>query len=82
MIVGWFAFSAACLLASWWVSRRRMNLAGAREYFNDTVTILRDHTSTFPGILLAGRARAGTFGSRELIVAGQEEKAQPTVSLG
>ena len=63
------------------LSSTEHRIAGAREYYNDAVTILRDRTSTFPGILLAGRARVGTFGSRELIVAGREEQARPTVSL-
>jgi len=57
-------------------------IAGARDYFNETVTILRDRTRTFPGLLLAGRARAGAFGARDLIVAGEEERARPNVSLG
>jgi LemA protein len=57
-------------------------IAGARDYFNEAVTILRDRTRTFPGVLLAGRARAGVFGARDLIVAGEEERARLNVSLG
>jgi hypothetical protein len=52
-------------------------IGGARDYFNEAVTILRDRTRTFPGILLAGRVKAGRFGTRDLIVAGQEEQARP-----
>jgi len=57
-------------------------MAGARDYFNDAVTILRDRTHTFPGILLAARAKDGRFGARELIVAGHEELARPENARG
>jgi LemA protein len=54
-------------------------IAGARDYFNETVTIVRDRTRTFPGVLLASAARDGRFGARELLVAGAEvsEPASP-----
>lgn len=52
-------------------------IAGAREYFNETVTTLRDRTSTFPGILLAKIAATGRFGAMELIAAGDEERLAP-----
>lgn len=52
-------------------------IAGAREYFNDAVTTLRDRTSTFPGILLAKVAVTGRFGAMDLIEAGDEERLAP-----
>lgn len=49
-------------------------IAAAREYFNDSVTVLRDRLHTFPGVLLVVAARSGRFGSRELLVAGAERE--------
>ena len=55
-------------------------IAGAREYFNDAVTVLRDRTGTLPGSLLVPLARQGRFGSMDLIEAGDE--ARRAIELG
>lgn len=54
-------------------------IAGAREYFNDTVTTLRNRTATFPGVLLVKVVPTGRFGTMEHIVAGAEERVAPDV---
>lgn len=48
------------------VAGTETRIAAARAYCNDTITIVRDRTSTFPGLLLSGVARAGRFGTLEL----------------
>ena len=57
-------------------------IAAAREYFNDSVTVLRDRLRTFPGLLLVAVARSGRFGSRELLVAGAERATVRVVADG
>ena len=54
-------------------------IAGAREYFNDAVTTLRNRTGTFPGLLLVRLAAKGRCGAMEPIVAGTEERVAPDV---
>ncbi|MFM7253232.1 MAG: LemA family protein [Ilumatobacteraceae bacterium] len=55
-------------------------IAAAREYFNDSVTVLRDRLHTFPGVLLVAVARGGRFGSRDLLVAGAERETVRVVA--
>ncbi|MCZ7528333.1 MAG: LemA family protein [Acidimicrobiia bacterium] len=51
-------------------------IALAREFFNDSVTIMRDRVRTFPGFLVA---RLGRFPTGELFAADGLERAVPRV---
>ena len=52
-------------------------IASSREYFNDTVKLVRDRTSSFPGVLLMPFAKDHRFGAMEPIAAGDEERVAP-----
>jgi LemA protein len=54
-------------------------LASSRAYFNDTITLVRDRTGTFPGVLLVPLARAGRFGAMQPIAAGAEASVAPDI---
>lgn len=54
-------------------------ISSSREYFNDTVKLVRDRTSTFPGVLLMPFAKDHRFGAMEPIAAGDEERVAPNL---